>query len=195
MPSRHVSLDGRAGTVVRSVRSVRGYSAPVTETPRTGLLDRIRDLLGVFGREIAKFGVIGLVGFVIDTGIFNLLLLTVLEGKPTTSKIISGVVATAWAWIGNRVWTFRHRRNRPVHHEAVLFFAVNGIGLAINLGYLAFTTYVLHYDSHLALNVNNIIGIGFATIFRFWAYRQFVFAGEHPGDPEAENANTSSVRP
>lgn len=162
----------------------------MSDPSRVGLLDRVRDLFGIFGRELAKFGVIGAVGFVIDTGLFNLLLLTVLEGKPTTSKIISGIVATTWAWVGNRLWTFRHRRNRPAHHEAILFFVVNGIGLAINLSFLAFTTYVLHFDSHLALNVNNIIGIGLATVFRFWAYRQLVFVGEHPGDTDAEELDT-----
>lgn len=153
-----------------------------------GLMDRIRGLIDIFWREIAKFGAIGAVGLVIDTGVFNVLLLTVLHGKPTTAKIISGTIATAWAWAGNRAWTFRHRRNRPAHHEALLFFAVNAVGLALSSGYLAFTTYVLGYGSHLALNVNNVIGIGIATIMRFWAYRQFVFAGEHPGDPEPEQA-------
>ncbi|MEO7061838.1 MAG: GtrA family protein [Lapillicoccus sp.] len=147
-------------------------------------VDRLRGVVDLFWREIAKFGAIGAVGLIIDTGLFNLLLLTVLDGKPTTAKIISGTVATLWAWIGNRMWTFRHRRNRPAHHEAALFFLVNGVGLAISTGYLAFMTYVFHQNSHLALNINNIIGIGIATILRFWAYRRFVFVGELPDDAD-----------
>jgi hypothetical protein len=49
-------------------------------------------------------------------------------------------------------------------------------------------------DSRLAVNINNIIGIGLATIFRFWAYRQFVFTREHPGDPDQEAADIAAVQ-
>ena len=31
-----------------------------------------------------------------------------------------------------------------------------------------------------------LLGIGLGTLFRFWAYRQLVFANEHPGDPGDE---------
>jgi hypothetical protein len=43
------------------------------------------------------------------------------------------------------------------------------------------------------VNINNIIGIGLATIFRFWAYRQFVFSREHVGDPELEGPEEAEV--
>ena len=126
--------------------------------------------------------------FVIDFGGFNWLFYGPLEGRLATSKIISGVAAALFAWIANRMWTFRHRRSRPAHHEAMLFFLVNGVGLILSTVYLNVTHDLLHMDSRLAVNVNAIIGIGLATIFRFWAYRQFVFSGEHPGDPEPEEA-------
>jgi putative flippase GtrA len=158
----------------------------VTEARRPALLERLRDLVDIFWRELAKFGIVGAVGFVIDFGGFNLLFFGPLAGHLTTSKIISGAAATTVAWIGNRMWTFRHRRNRPVAHEALLFFVVNGIGLVISTVWLNFSHDYLHYTSRGAVNVNTIIGIGLATIFRFWAYRQVVFAGERPGDDEDE---------
>ena len=151
-------------------------------------MDRLRGVVSIFWREVAKFGVIGAVAFVIDFGGFNLLFYGPLEGRLATSKIISGIAATLFAWIGNRMWTFRHRRSRPAHHEAMLFFLVNGVGLILSTLYLNATHDLLHMDSRLAVNINTIIGIGLATIFRFWAYRQFVFSGEHPGDPEPEEA-------
>lgn len=154
--------------------------------PPSDLLQRFRVVAEVLWRELAKFGTIGAIAFVVDIGGFNLLFYGPLTGKLTTAKLISGAIATLLAWVGNRCWTFRHRRNRPAHHELVLFFAVNGIGLVISAGCLAFTHYVLGMDSRLAVNVNTVIGIGIATLFRFWAYRQFVFAAERPGDPEPE---------
>lgn len=158
----------------------------MTDAPPPRVLRRISGLVSIFWRELAKFGIIGAVGFVIDFGGFNLLFYGPMAGHLTTSKILSGAAATLVAWVGNRMWTFRHRRNRPAHHEALLFFMVNGVGLAISTLWLNFTHDYLNLTSRGQVNLNTIIGIGLATIFRFWAYRQVVFAGERPGDPDAE---------
>lgn len=139
------------------------------------LLDRLRSAVGVLYREAIKFGVVGAVAFVVDVGLMNLLRATVLEDKPTTAKVISASVATVVAWLGNRSWTFRHRHSRPVHHEALLFFFTNGIAMLIGVGTIAFSHYVLGLKTLAADNVANIIGIGLGTLFRFWAYRTFVF--------------------
>lgn len=141
---------------------------------RTGL----RGLVDSVWHEVAKFGVIGLLAFVIDLGGMNLLTHTVLDGKPTTARILSGVAATLFAWFGNRSWTFAHRRSRPVAHEVTLFFVVNGIALAISTLTLVISHYVLGLDSRLADNISTVFGIGLGTLFRFWAYRRYVFANE-----------------
>lgn len=151
-------------------------------TRATGLLDRLRGLVELLWRELAMFGVVGAVAFVIDFGGFNLLFYGPLAGHLATSKILSGVVATVAAWMGNRLWTFRYRRHRPVHHEALLFFAVNGAGLLLSTGYLNATHDWLDWTSRAAVNVNTVIGIGLATLLRFYAYRQFVFAGALPDE-------------
>ena len=142
------------------------------------LLDRLRGTIDVLYREMIKFGVVGAVAFVVDVGLFNVLRHTALEDKPSTSKVISAGVATVVAWIGNRMWTFRRRRNRPVHHEAALFFLSNGIAMLIGVLAIAFSHYVLGFTSLVADNVANIIGIGLGTLFRFWAYRTVVFRRE-----------------
>lgn len=155
---------------------------PTTAPQPTGaisrLVQRARDAMDVIYREMIKFGVVGALAFVIDLGLANLLWHTVLSDKVTTAKIISGAVATLFSWVGNRQWTFRHRRSRPAHHEVALFFGVNLVALGIS----ALTLYLSHYGlgltSILADNVATIVGIGFGTLFRFWAYRRFVFAGE-----------------
>ena len=97
------------------------------------------------------------------------------------------MAATTVAWLGNRLWTFRHRASRPVHHEALLFFLVNGVGLLIGIGWLNLTYNALGLTSPLWLNVNNVFGIGLATLFRFWAYRTFVFAESSKSTPLAED--------
>ncbi len=155
---------------------------PTTAPPPTGAIARLiestRGAMDVIYREMIKFGVVGAMAFVIDLGLANLLWHTVMSDKVTTAKIISGAVATLFSWVGNRQWTFRHRRSRPAHHEVVLFFGVNLVALGISALALFLSHYGLGFTTILADNVATIVGIGLGTLFRFWAYRRFVFAGE-----------------
>ena len=139
-----------------------------------------------------KFGMVGAVAFVVDLGGYNLLVfgphllgmlgegntVGILHDKPLTARIISATLATLVAWLGNRLWTFRHRRNRPAYHELGLFVLFNAAAMIISVACLGFSRYVLGLDSQLADNIVNIIGIGIGTLFRFWTYRKFVFAGD-----------------
>lgn len=140
------------------------------------------------GRELAAFGVVGAVAFVVDVGLFNLLRFHgegLLVDKPVTAKIISTSVATLVAWAGNRWWTYRGRRRPALLRELVLFFAMNGIALVIAVLCLAVSHYVLGLRSAVADNVSaNFVGVGLGTAFRFVAYRLWVFRGERaPADP------------
>ncbi len=146
--------------------------------PLSRALDAARGAVSVLYREVIKFGVVGAFAFVIDLGLANVLWHTVLEDKVTTAKLISGAVATLVAWLGNRQWTFRHRRSRPVHHEVGLFFGVNIVALGISAVALAVSHYGLGFTSTLADNLATVVGIGLGTLFRFWAYRRWVFSFE-----------------
>jgi len=142
-----------------------------------------------------KFGVVGAVSFVIDLGGYNLLVFGphwlgmfsqqttegMLHDKPLTARIISAVVATLVAWVGNRLWTFRHRRNRQVSHELALYMSLNVVAMIISVACLGISRYVFGWHTQLADNVTNIFGIILGTLFRFWSYRKWVFAG-NPGE-------------
>lgn len=155
-----------------------------------GLITRLRGTVDVLYRELVKFGIVGAVSFVVDMGVFNLLLHVVWGGQrnvgPVSTAVAATIVSTALssavAWIGNRLWTFRHRRNRPAHHEAGLFALTNIVALVIGALCVAFSNKVLGLEgSAVAANVAKLVGIGLGTIFRFWAYRRFVFAGTDAG--------------
>lgn len=164
---------------------------PVLPTIITRPLDWARGTMDVLWREVMKFGVVGAFAFVIDVGVMNLLRNTVLQDKPTTAKVVSAGLATVFAWMGNRHWTFRHRRNRAAGSEFSLFVVTNGVALAIGAGAIAFSHYVLDLRTLLADNIANIIGIGLGTLFRFWAYRRVVFAGEAVVASDRNSANTA----
>jgi putative flippase GtrA len=132
--------------------------------------------------EVAKFGVIGLIAFAIDIGVFNLLRGSgdgFFLDKPLTAKVVSVTLSTTFAYFGNRFWTFRGRGRTSMKREYLLFFALNAIGLLISLGCLWFSHYALGFTSLLADNLSgNVIGVGLGTLFRFWAYRKWVFPEE-----------------
>jgi len=131
--------------------------------------------------ELARFGSVGAVAYVVDVGLFNLLQFGpghLLAGRPLTAKIISVTVATLVAWIGNRYWTFANRRTGSRSKELAGFALVNVGGMAIAVGCLAFSHYVLGFTTPLADNISaNIVGLGLGTVFRYFAYRRHVFTG------------------
>ena len=142
-------------------------------------LQQVHDRLGHLVRELVKFGMVGGVAFLVDVGLFNVLLHK--TGEPLISKTASTVVATTVAYAGNRAWTFRRRARAGVGREYTLFFLLNGVGLAIALGCLATSHYLLGFTSPLSDNVAaNVVGLGLGTTFRFWSYRRFVFPALAP---------------
>lgn len=168
--------------------------------PARSLVDRLRDSVSVLFREIAKFGTVGLMAFVIDVGLFNLLMFAggagPLNDKPLTAKVISVVVATTFAYFGNRFWTFRHRGRTHMGREYLLFFALNGVAMVISLSCLWFSHYALGLDSALADNISaNVIGLGLGTLFRFWSYRKWVFPALPDDAADRELAERDAVTP
>ena len=157
------------------------------------LIDTVRRHLPVKYRELAKFLVVGGTSYVVDVGLFSLLSHTVLENKVVTAKAFSILVATVVSYILNREWSFSRRGGREKHHEAMLFFLVNGIALGLNLVPLALSQYVFGFNTsnYTSLTVTianfisaNVIGTILGMAFRFWAYRKWVFPEELSPHPE-----------
>ena len=138
-------------------------------------------------RYALKFGVVGLVGYVIDVGIFNALRLGVFgEGHvlqgPIGAKVLSVSVAVIVTWFGNRYWTFREHRRKNYLLELAEFVTVAIGGLLIGLLCLWVSHYVLGFDNLVADNIAaNVVGLLLGTTFRFLLYRFWVY-GHHRKD-------------
>ncbi|MBW4716199.1 GtrA family protein [Saccharothrix obliqua] len=135
-------------------------------------------------RELLKFAVVGGICFVIDTVIFLVLKTTVLHEKPVTAKVVATLVATIVSYVLNREWSFRTRGGRERHHEAALFFIVNGLAIGLNSLPLGVSRYLLHLQepevSRLVQEVADftsaqIIGTLVAMAFRWYGYKKWVF--------------------
>jgi putative flippase GtrA len=143
--------------------------------------------------ELIKFAIVGATTFIIDSALFYTLKLTVLEPKPVTAKIISGIVAVIASYILNREWSFRDRGGRERHHEALLFFAFSGVGVLLSMAPLWISSYVFELRvPHVSLTIENIadfisaylLGNLLQMAFRFWAFRRWVFPDEFGRAPD-----------
>ena len=131
-----------------------------------------------------KFGVVGLVGMGIDVLIFNALLLGLLgEGfwwqTAVGAKFVSTSIAILFNWLGNRFWTFRHRKRVNVIAEFAEYVVASLLGMGVTLVTLWISHDLLGLTSLLADNVSaNVIGLGLGTIVRFALYRFWIW-GDH----------------
>lgn len=171
-----------------------GIVPETSPTQQSRLRGRLRTLV----RELGKFGTVGGISFAIDVAIFNVLLDAGFE--TLIAKTISTVIATTFAFAGNRFWTWRHRAHANMARQYTMFFVLNAIGLGIGLACLATSHYVLGqvdpvFRTQLADNISGLlIGTAAGSLFRFWSYRRFVFpAAAPPGAPSRQEPRTTGV--
>ena len=130
--------------------------------------------------EMTRFLAVGGLSFVVDLGLFNLLIYGpghVLGHKPLTAKIISVTLATLVSWIGNRYWTFSEHKTTRGARELVIYGAINVVGALVPVGTLAFSRYTMGLAGPLADNVSTVLGIAAATVIRYVGYKRWVFTG------------------
>ena len=121
-----------------------------------------KPIFGVAGRfgvntkeleRFLKFMVVGTIGFVVDFGILNMLMLNfqarqvdlgmwklfgvvLLNGTLTFSNTISFSSAVISNFTWNYLWTYPESRSKPLVRQGGQFFLVNLMGLGINLAVL-----------------------------------------------------------
>ncbi|MEH0578254.1 MULTISPECIES: GtrA family protein [Streptomyces] len=149
-------------------------------------------------RELAKFGAVGGAGVLVNLGVFNLVRhLTDLQ--VVRASVIATVVSIVFNYVGFRYFTYRDRDKSGRTKELTLFLLFSMVGLVIENGLLFAATYGFGWDSPLQSNVFKFVGIGIATLFRFWSYRTWVFralpAKEAVADAESFLAAAEQTRP
>jgi putative flippase GtrA len=150
----------------------------------SSLREHVRTSWRILLKEITAFGAIGLVSLVIDLSLYNLLA----PHGWLKAKCVSTIVATLFAYFGNRHWSFSHRARTSIGRETSFFFGINLIALLFAELVLALFAYPLNQrNDHLAMNIVNLATIGIGTIFRFWAYKRFVF--QHPDRMHSRNVD------
>ncbi|GGV04205.1 hypothetical protein GCM10010182_23100 [Actinomadura cremea] len=127
-----------------------------------------------FLRELLTFGFVGTVGTLIMILGANLMRAW-LGDSPITSVVVPGIVSTLTSYLANRFWTFRHRDSDGSSREVAVFFALNGIGILIQVACTGFTYYTLGLHGGIAYNLGLLAGVGLGAAFRYWSYKKWVF--------------------
>ena len=127
----------------------------------------------VLVHEVAKFGIVGAIGFVVQLGVQNALYPHVTGAL--TALVIGYAFATLVTFVGNRWWAFRHRRGSGLGQEAAQFIVLNVVGIFIQVGIVDLVVHGMGHTDRLSYNIATIIGIGIGTMFRLFTYRRFVF--------------------
>lgn len=150
-------------------------------TLSTRLADRIGAERSRVLLQFLRFGVVGTVGFVVDTAVLYAGLsfgLGLYWGR-----LVSFLAAATTTWALNRAWTFRGQGSGPAWRQWLVFVLVNTIGFACNYG-----TYAALVSSVAFVAQHPIIGVAAGSlagmIGNFLLSRRFVFGDERrPRDP------------
>jgi putative flippase GtrA len=146
-----------------------------TQSMTERLREYLRNSWRILLKEVSAFGLVGIVALAIDLGVFTWLA----PHGAVKAKIISTTLSTTFAYIGNRYLSFSHRARTSIARETAFFFGINLITLLFSLGCIAVFVYPLHYGhGSFTVSMVNVATIGIGTLFRFWAYKRFVFL--HP---------------
>ena len=144
--------------------------------------------LWAWALEMGRFLVVGAVSFVVDMGLFNLLVFgpgQVLAHKTTTANVISVTTATLVSWLGNRHWTFKDKRSARQGRELLIYAAINVVAALVPVGTVALTRYTFGLATPLALNAAKVTGIVIGTAIRYVGYKLWVFTGDKDAKDEA----------
>jgi putative flippase GtrA len=147
--------------------------------------------------EFAKFAMVGATGFLVTDGAFNLM---ISEHQATfIANAVATLAATAVTFAGSRYWTFRHRERSGLRRETAIFIVLNLVGVLIQQACIEFARHELAAGlDKVTLNAAFLVGVGLATLFRFWSYRTFVWlphlAGPATG-PDVRRTTASGPMP
>jgi putative flippase GtrA len=141
-------------------------------------------------KELGAFGVVGLVCFVLDLAVFQLLYAELGVGA-VTAKLLASLVSMTSAFVGHRYWSFAHRGQTGLRQGYVRFAAINGVTLGLGLAVVAIARYGLDQESALALQVANVAAIALGTALRWLGYRRWVFPAP-PGPVRGGDAPVSA---
>lgn len=126
-------------------------------------------------RELTLFCIGGVLGFVVDAGVLQLLV-TGLAWDRFSARLISFLCAATATWLFNRNYTFRGTRNHSRFGEWLRYVLAMSGGFACNFATYSALVLAYNIDKHwlvLAVAAGSVAGLGVNYLAsRYWIYRK-----------------------
>ena len=150
------------------------------------------------GKDAAGFTAVNVAATVLALGAFNLLVHGVrgwfdgpMNDRPLSAYVVANSLGMLVSFMGLRHYVYRHRKPMGPGGGFVNYAVVNLISFLFPMALLWVSRNLLDQHSVIADNIaGNVVGAGIAMVFRFWAFRRFVFKvsppifrREHLGNP------------
>ena len=125
-------------------------------------------------RQFVMFCIGGVLGFIVDAGVLQLLVLG-LAWDRYSGRLISFLAAATATWIFNRYYTFHGPRRYTLGGEWARYLLAMSAGFACNFTAYSALVYFFDIDRQwliLAVAAGSIAGLGVNyTGSRYWVYR------------------------
>ena len=130
-----------------------------------------------------KFGVVGVLAFLIDYGVL-MLLSQVFHMNPVAAAAISFVVSVVFNYVASMRFVFTHRDDLSKGREFVIFVVLSVIGLGINELCMWAGTALLG-ESALMVTVTKVFATAVVMVWNFLSRKKWLDAGDAAGEDDA----------
>lgn len=125
--------------------------------------------------QFMKFGVVGIIAFVIDYGLM-VLLTEVFGVNYLVSATISFTVSVVFNYVASMRYVFRHKEGMSRRREFVIFVVLSVIGLGINNGLMWLGTGLLG----ISYLITKLVATAVVMLWNFVTRKKFLDAGDEP---------------
>ncbi len=132
--------------------------------------------MGKLIQQFLKFGVVGVIAFVIDYGVL-MLLSQVFGMDPVLAAGISFCVSVIFNYLASMRYVFTHREDLSRGREFVIFIVLSAIGLVINELCMAAGVAVLG-TSALMVTVTKLFATAVVMVWNFVSRKKWLDGGE-----------------
>ena len=123
--------------------------------------------------QFLKFGIVGVVGFVVDTAFLYLGIEALGMGR-VAAGFFAFPFAVTVTWIGNRLFTFKDHDHEPMAKQWAKFASVCAVGIVFNRGtYTLMVSLIPFVYDYPVLGL--LGGTAAGMFFNFFASKKLVF--------------------
>ena len=106
--------------------------------------------------QLVRFGAVGIVAFVIDWGILNLLV-GVFHMHNVIAGTASFLISLIFNYLASMKFVFKHREDMARWMEILIFFTSAAIGLFINDAIIWISTFGMNHDAYISQHAEYLV--------------------------------------